>query len=68
MERLTKAQALKAMSLFLEKYYQRTQSDEIGSLLGDLQILEDGKTADPAAFIDWQDCINEVLTKKRKSA
>ena len=56
------------MSLFLEKYYQCTQSDEIGSLLGDLQILEDGKMADPAAFIDWQDCINEVLTKKRKSA
>jgi hypothetical protein len=46
---VTELQAFNAMRKFLEMYYQRTASDDIGSLLGDLQILRDGSTADPAA-------------------
>ena len=29
-------QAFRAMVLFLERYFERTQSDDVGALLGDL--------------------------------
>ena len=48
------------MVLFLETYYERTQSDEIGALLGSLQLLEDGKPADPAMWQDWLQYSNSV--------
>jgi len=57
MERMTVRQGFEAMLLFLEGIYQRTGSDDLGALLGDLQMLEDGTTADPAA---WQDWLNSV--------
>ncbi len=34
------------MVSFLEHYYEQTKSDEIGALLGSLQLLDDGITAD----------------------
>ena len=46
---MTQQQAFKAMILFLEHHFNRTQSDDIAVLLGDLQWLDDGLTADPAA-------------------
>jgi hypothetical protein len=58
---LNKIQAFEAMRKFLEKYYERTFSDDVGSLWGDLQILDDGNTADPAAMKDWDKCIDEIL-------
>ena len=51
--KLTYIQSFNAMRRFLEMYYERTSSDDVGSLLGDLQILDDGGTADPAAWEDW---------------
>ncbi len=68
MKHLTEVQAFNAMIKFLELYYERTLSDDIGSLLGDLQFLKDGKTADPAAWQDWSNCICEVLEKSKKQA
>jgi len=53
MVRLTKRQAFRAMVLFLHNFYNRTQSDDVGSLLGELMFFEDGTTADPAAWQDW---------------
>jgi len=53
MEKLTTAEAFQAMLLFLETYYEQTQADDIGALLGSLQLLEDGKPADPALWQDW---------------
>lgn len=53
MEKLTPAEAFQAMILFLEKYYEQTQADDIGALLGSLQLLEDGQPADPALWQDW---------------
>ncbi|HEY2495344.1 MAG TPA: hypothetical protein VGI33_20860 [Paenibacillus sp.] len=41
-------EAFQAMVKFLEKHYFRTYSDDIVALLGDLRLLEDGPTADPA--------------------
>lgn len=65
--KLTDLQAFYAMRLFLEKYYKETGSDDVGSLLGDLQFFEKEKeTADPAAWSDWMDCINKVISEKDK--
>jgi hypothetical protein len=61
---LTKIQAFNAMRKFLEMYYERTSSDDVGSLLGDLQMLRDGHTADPAAWHDWMKAIDNATQKK----
>jgi len=61
-EKLTILQAFKAMEKFLEGYYQRTNSDDVGSLLGDmLPSYTKTITMDPAAWQDWLHAINEVL-------
>ena len=51
------------MVLFLESFYERTKSDDIVGLLSDLILLEDGSTADPAAWDDWMKCVHKVLNK-----
>lgn len=58
---LTRKQAFEAMVIFLEEFYNRTQSDDVGALLGQLILLEDGSTADPAAWYDWIECVEKVL-------
>ncbi len=63
MDRLTEQQAFEAMKLFIESFYERTKSDDMGGLLGDLILLEDGKTADLAAWDDWMKCVHKVLNK-----
>jgi hypothetical protein len=63
MKTLTVQEGFAAMRLFLEDYYEQTHSDDIGALLGDLQILEDGMTADPAVWDDWLACVNQVEMK-----
>ncbi len=62
MEKLTERQAFEVMALFLEGFYERTQSDDVGGLLSDLLILEDDTTADPAAWQDWMECVQKVLS------
>jgi hypothetical protein len=57
MDNLSVAEAFKAMQLFLERYFEETKSDDVGSLLGDLQLDEDGKSFDPAAWDEWLDCV-----------
>jgi len=65
--KLTDVEAFNAMRLFLEKYYEQTGSDHVGSLLGDMQFIgEDRNTADSAAWYDWINCINQVLEEKNK--
>ncbi|MBW4637936.1 MAG: hypothetical protein KME05_06820 [Gloeocapsa sp. UFS-A4-WI-NPMV-4B04] len=58
---LTRKQAFEAMVLFLEEFYNRTQSDDVGALLGQLILFEDSSTADPAAWYDWVECVEKVL-------
>lgn len=53
MDKITVRQGYVAMFLFLERLYGTTRADELGSLLGDLALLEDGNPADPAAWDDW---------------
>ena len=58
---LTYLEAFKAMNYFLKKYYEQTSSDDVGSLLGEMQILGDGVTADPAAWEDWIECVTRII-------
>ncbi len=46
-EYLTHQEAYEAMFVFLEGYYNRSKSDEIGGLLGSMSLLE-GRPVDPA--------------------
>jgi hypothetical protein len=62
---LTEKQAFQTMVLFLEEFYQRTNSDEIGGLLSDLLMSEEGITADPAAWEDWQNCIQQIVKTEK---
>jgi len=52
---LSPKQAFEAMSIFLERYYDRTgRHGEVEALLGDIQIHPgDGHPADPAMWNDW---------------
>jgi hypothetical protein len=63
-EKLTETEAFEAMVLFLEGFYERTQSDDVGALLSQMIILEDGTTADPAAWDDWMKSVHRVLNKE----
>lgn len=54
-------EAFRAMVVFLEGYWLRNgKPDEIGSLLGSLMLLEDGKPADAAMWADWNRAIEFV--------
>lgn len=62
-DKLSYKEAFISMTCFLEKYYNRTNSDDVGSLLGDLIFLQDEITADPAAWQDWLKCVKKVKEK-----
>jgi hypothetical protein len=62
MEKLTDKQAYAAMFHFLERIYLRTQSDELGGLLGSMSVLKDGSTADPAILRDWNEAVEYALS------
>jgi hypothetical protein len=66
--RLSNRQAFAAMSIFLERYYERgSTSDDLAVLLGDLQITKnDGLPLDPAAWSDWLAAVEQVLEKERQ--
>lgn len=51
----------KAMNAFLDELYNITKSDDLGSFLGGMAFnLADGKTMDPAAWIDWLRAVEQV--------
>ena len=55
-----KANMQQFMIDFLEKYYERTGSDDIACILSDLRILDDGTTADPTAWENWMKSIEKL--------
>lgn len=57
-------EAYDAMVDYLEKYYKRGKSDDIAMLAGDLLLLEDGESADPAAIIDWKESVEKIINRK----
>jgi hypothetical protein len=56
-------EAFYAMSAFLWDFVQRA-GDDLVTLLGDTEILEDGGPTDPAAWEDWLACIERVRSAK----
>jgi hypothetical protein len=51
---LSTEEAYQAMFEFLDEYYARTKSDEVGALLGSLAINQDDCIPmDPGAWEDW---------------
>jgi hypothetical protein len=51
---ITLLDGYKAMFYFLDAYYKRVgEPDEIGILLGSMDLLADGTPRDPAMFSDW---------------
>lgn len=61
---LTILEAYKSMQSFLDAYYFRTYSDDIGALLSGLMLLGDDLPADSAAWHDWEEAIEKALNKK----
>lgn len=60
---LTREQAYRAMSVYLERYCDRLAAPtEIGALLGDLEVNpDDGLPMDPAVWDDWLAAVETVL-------
>ena len=61
---ISEKQAYAAMYAFLSHWYEMTQSDDIGSLLGSMSLLPDGSTADPAIESDWQEALSKAKSGK----
>jgi hypothetical protein len=52
--------AYKAMFQFLDDRYRRLPSDELGNLLGEMQLASDGEPYDPAVTEDWDAAVAAV--------
>ncbi|SMQ58554.1 hypothetical protein SAMN06295905_0099 [Devosia lucknowensis] len=50
---MTEAEAYSAMFAFLDDYYRRTKSDDVGALLGSMSLMADGRPADDAIWAEW---------------
>jgi len=52
---------------FLEKYYEKNPSDDLGILLSCMMFLEDENPIDPALWEDWIDAANNIKTQYKKT-
>lgn len=62
---MTKQEAYIAMIYFLEQYYERTGSDDVGGLLGDMILIGNEETMDPALWNDWLDAVKKMKLEKQ---
>lgn len=63
MDGLSEREAFDAMSLFLEQFAARA-GDDLITLLGDVQLQEDGQPTDPAAWADWLACVAQIRSRR----
>ena len=63
-DKISIKEAYTAMYAFLENEYSLTNSDDIGGLLGGMSLLQDGTTADPAAWDDWLQSVQKALNNE----
>ena len=61
---LTEAESFRAMTSFLEGYWERGKSDEIKILLGSLAMQPDGKPVDAALARDWSAAVRRVVSRR----
>ena len=52
--------AYQTMFRFLEERYSRFPSDQLGALLGELQLAADGKPFDSAVIAEWDRAVESV--------
>lgn len=54
------------MYCIMEKYYKRTNLDDLGALLGSFNpyLFEGGMPADDAVWGDWKKCVRMVTTRE----
>lgn len=64
-KKLTELQAFNAMSKLFKIYYNQTQSDDLGGILGGMSFISDKKTADIAMLEIWNECLDKILKKNR---
>ena len=59
---MTPDQAYLAMYSFLADHYRRSETEEMGALLGSMSLLPDGKPADPAIAEDWAEAVRRATS------
>lgn len=62
-DNMNDVEAYAAMFAFLQGVYERTDSDDLGALLGSMSLLTDGRTADPSAWKEWQEAVRKVKAR-----
>lgn len=58
---MTEKQAYSAMFYFLDQWYKRTNSSDLGGMLGSMALLSDGCPADSAVVSEWQKAVQFAL-------
>ncbi|MDE6627057.1 MAG: hypothetical protein K2K56_11895 [Lachnospiraceae bacterium] len=58
--KMTNQEAYIAMIYFLEQFYERTGSDDVGELLGDMILTGNEETMDPALWNDWLQAVKKM--------
>jgi len=61
-DKLTQREAYLAMFSFLEDYYNRTNSDEIGSMLSGMCLMNDGRPMDGAYWDEWEQSVDRAVS------
>jgi hypothetical protein len=61
---LSLQEAYLSMFEFIVELYRRTNSYDLGAILGDLSLLANGTTADPAAWNDWIKCVDKARKRE----
>ena len=66
-DKLTKSEAYRAMFKFIESYFELggSESDDIGILLGSMQLAKDGHPLDSAIQKDWDEAIKATIRDTR---
>ena len=67
---LSAEQAFRAMFLYLNEFYNRTEGKaELGEVLGDIQMNnKNGLPMDPAAWDDWLSAVDAVHDQSKAEA
>lgn len=58
---MNEQQAYAAMFKFIKVWYESTHADELGSMLGSMSLLRDGRTADDAVWQTWLEAVQFAL-------
>jgi hypothetical protein len=60
---MTIREAYMYMLGILSCYYEITRDDELGEVLGGIDLYSDSRPADPAAWTDWEEAVSAISNK-----